>query len=60
MTNPENTPKITNVLFTDPKNETKAMAVMLKFQFLLLGSDIVNKEIADQKIVKAKIGWYCG
>ena len=56
MTRPGNIPKMTNVLFTAPRNETNAMAVILKFHLFLSGSVIVSNEIADQNITKAKIG----
>lgn len=60
MTKPEKSPKITKLLFTAPRNETQAKAVILKFHLFLSGSDIFSKEMADQNIIKAKIGWYWG
>ena len=55
---PDESPRITNVLFAAPKNDADARTFLLSSQIGSLGSTRVRKNRVPQKIVNARIGWY--
>ena len=55
---PENTPRITRVLFAAPRNEVVANMFLLALHTLLFGKAKDNTANALQKMARAKIGWY--